>query len=235
MAEIRTEIKKCKLFQGVSDKEISDFLRMHPCRIRDFGKDDCIITREEQSSNIGVVLNGTLGIYSDSYYGGHALVGIGGRDYLFGFIAMFYNQAHSITSLYSRGCRVAYFSIPKDQSPENFIANTSPRIISNIFDCLTKHIRDDFNHIYYISSSSVSVKLARFLLYNVHGDESNSFCLTMNRTELANYLSVYRTTLSRELTRMIGAGIITLTPCVGGSMLRILRPEALIEIEKDSI
>ena len=227
----RDEIRSCMLFNGVTDSETEDFLKRHPCKIRRFDKGDCVITREELSENIGVVLEGTLGIYSDSYYGGHAMVGIGGRDYLFGFIAMFYNHAHSITSLYSRGCRVAYFSVPSGQTPVDFISTTSPGIISNIFDALTTHIRHDFDHIYYIGTDSVSVKLTRYLLYQREEQNQNVVELGMNRTELSNFLSVYRTSLSREIGRMVKENIIE---PVGKDKIRILDLQALIDIEQTS-
>ena len=53
----------------------------------------------------------------------------------------------------------------------------------------------------------------------------------MNRTELSNFLSVYRTSLSREIGRMVKENIIE---PVGKDKIRILDLQALIDIEQTS-
>lgn len=231
MDKIWSEIRKSNLFLDVTDDDLACFIKQHPCRIVSYKKKDCIITREEASKCIGVVLDGSLGIYSDSFYGGHTLIGIGDRHYLFGFIAVFYNNAHSITSLYCReACRVAYFQIPPNQTAVDFIKTTPPQILSNIYAILTKHIRDDFDRMHLISSNSVSTKLTRYLLYLYSETGNHQVDLRMNRTELSNFLGVYRTSLSRELKHMEQQGIIRCRQRI----LRILDLQALIEIENQS-
>lgn len=228
MNNLIEEVQKSNLFLDLTPEEISDFIRTHPCKIIDYHKNDCIITREEMSRRIGIVLDGSLGIYSDSFYGGHTLIGIGDRHYLFGFIAAFYNQSHSITSLYCReSCRVAYFQIGREETALDFIRATHPQILSNIYAMLTKHIRDDFDRMHLVSSNFVSTKLTRYLLYLHSETASWQFDLRMNRTELANFLGIYRTSLSRELTRMEQQGILS---CHGRKVI-ILNPQELIDIE----
>ena len=101
------KLKKSFLFKNASENEIRQFARSYDCSIVEFDRNDCVITREEISKRIGIVLDGTVGIYSDSFYGGHTLIGLGGQHYLFGFIAIFYNNHNSITTLYSHDhCRL---------------------------------------------------------------------------------------------------------------------------------
>jgi len=228
---IVAEVRKSNLFLNTSEQEILSFIRMHPCRIVNYHKKDCIITREEISRNIGVVLDGSLGIYSDSFYGGHTLIGIGDRHYLFGFIAAFYNDSHSITSLYCReSCRVAYFQIKENQTAVDFIRTTNPQILSNIYAMLTKHIKDDFDRMHLVSTNSVPTKLARYLLYLYTETNDVQVDLRMSRTELSNFLGVYRTSLSREMKHMEKNGIIA----CNRRMVRILDAQALIDIENQS-
>lgn len=231
MRKILSEIRKSALFSNVTDEEILNFIQLHPCKLVNYKKNDCIITREELSRKIGVVLDGSLGIYSDSFYGGHTLIGIGDRHYLFGFIAAFYNNSHSITSLYCREpCRIAYFEIKDNLTAVDFIKTTSPQILSNIYAILTKHIKDDFDRMHLVSSSFVSTKLARYLLYLYAETGRSNVDLRMNRTELSNFLGIYRTSLSRELKHMEQQGIIS----YGQRTATILNLQALIDIENQS-
>lgn len=231
MRNIVADIRKSNLFLNTTDQQILDFIQMHPCRIINYHKSDCIITREEVSRRIGVVLDGSLGIYSDSFYGGHTLIGIGDRHYLFGFIAAFYNASHSITSLYCReSCRVAYFQINENQTAVDFIKTTHPQILSNIYAMLTKHIKDDFDRMHIVSSNFVSTKLTRYILYLYSETGNHQVDLRMNRTELSNFLGIYRTSLSREIKRMEQCGIIS----CNHRNLKILNLQALIDIENQS-
>lgn len=231
MDAIIGEIRKSHLFKNVSDSEIRDFITNHPCQITTYSRGDCVITKEETSKRIGIVLDGILGIYSDTYYGGHTLIGLGGRHYLFGFIAMFYNDQHSITTLYAHGrSRIAFFDIPAGQSSLDFIYTTSPQILSNIYEMLTIHIKDDFERQQIINSNSVTVKLVRYLLYLYRNTQKLEFGINMNRTELASFLGVYRTSLSREFTKLQNKMLIDYD-C---NRVRIIDLQALIDIESNS-
>lgn len=231
MDRLFKEIKKSFLFKDVSDDDIRYFVDKYPCSIVSFSKNDCVITREDTSKRIGVVLDGALGIYSDSFYGGHTLIGIAGPHYLFGFIAIFYNRQHSITTLYSHGkSHIAFFDVPQGQTAIEFITTTPPQILSNIYEMMTIHIKDDFDRQQIINSNSVEVKLTRYLLYLYLNTKKTTFSLNMNHTELSNFLGVYRTSLSREISRMENEKIIS---CSKGK-IRILNLQALIDIESSS-
>jgi CRP-like cAMP-binding protein len=231
MEDIINEIRKSHLFKNVSKSEIEGFITIHPCHIASYHRGDCVISKEEASKRIGIVLDGVLGIYSDNFYGGHTLIGLGGRHYLFGFIAMFYNNQHSITTLYAHeSSRIAFFDLPKGQTSIEFIQTTSPQILSNIYEMLTYHIRDDFDRQQIINSNSVTVKLIRYLLYLHKNTQHLEFGLKMNRTELSSFLGVYRTSLSREFTKLSNAKLIN---CYGNKV-KILNLQALIDIETNS-
>ena len=225
------KLKKSFLFRNASENEIRQFARSYDCSIVEFDRNDCVITREEISKRIGIVLDGTVGIYSDSFYGGHTLIGLGGQHYLFGFIAIFYNNHNSITTLYSHDhCTIAFFDIPPGLSSVEFIRSTPPQILSNIYEMLTIHIRDDFDRQQIINSKSVKVKLARYMIYSSKNAGSMQFDIKMNRTELSNFLGAYRTTLSRELSQMEREGLIR----TERSLITILDYRKLLDIEMTS-
>ncbi|MEI3085803.1 MAG: helix-turn-helix domain-containing protein [Oscillospiraceae bacterium] len=94
---------------------------------------------------------------------------------------------------------------------------------------LTIHIRDDFDRQQIINSKSVKVKLAR---YDILEQERRlmQFDTKMNRTELSNFLGVYRTTLSRELSRMEREWLIR----TDRSLITILDYRKLLDIEMTS-
>ncbi|MCI8418553.1 MAG: Crp/Fnr family transcriptional regulator [Lachnospiraceae bacterium] len=231
MQEMVEEIRECRLFQNMSDEEILLFIKQNPCKIICYRNGDCVISKDEDPTGIGIILEGSVGIYTDSFYGDHTLIGIGDSDYLFGFIATFYNQSNSITTLYCRKhCRIAYFQVAPADNAVSFIARTSPKLLSNIFHMLTKHIRDDFDRMHIISTNSVRTKIVRYILYRHSCTQALSFDLLYNRTELASFLGIYRTSLSHELLNMKKQGLIQYTR----NTLFITDLNALIAIECES-
>jgi CRP-like cAMP-binding protein len=227
-SKILDELRQSCLFKGLSDDEITEFINLFPCRIKNFRQGDCIISKDEAPCFVGMVLAGTLGIYTDSFYGGHTLIGIGGRDYLFGFIARFFNDEKSITTLYCRKySKIAFFAVKEGLGPVDFIRRTNPKILANIYAILTHHIRDDFDRMHIISSPSVRVRFVRYLLNRHARTGQTTFDLLFNHSELADYLGIYRTSLSREMTKLSKSGLIA----VEKSIVSIKRIDEVIEIE----
>ena len=68
-------------------------------------------------------------------------------------------------------------------------------------------------------------KLASYLLKTSLEKGSNTFQIPLNRTELADFLNVSRTSMCRELTRMKNEGLIDLY----GRSFKILNKERLAE------
>lgn len=211
LKKLLEEFKKNYLFNGVGDESIIDFANNYFCKIVEYDANHCIISKDEPSQLLGLVLEGSLGIYSDSQYGDHTIIGIGDNKYLFGFIPEFFDSSRSITSLYCRKyCKVAYFDIGGSNNLLDFIEKINSKIILNIFYMLSIHIRDDFDRMHIISSPYVKVRYIRFLLHRYEQIGSLHLEHLFTRTELANYLGVYRTSLSRIIKKMVEEEIITI-------------------------
>lgn len=231
MSQLLEILSKSRLFKNLDDEEILSFIQKFECKVVEYHKNDCIITKDEISHFIGIVLEGTIGIYTNSYYGDHTIISIGNQDYLFGFIAKFFNECKSITTLYCRNyCKVAYFRVKDSTNVMYFLQTTSDKILLNIYAMLTEHIRNDFDRMHIISTHSVLVKFVRYLLYRYESTGETTFDLVFNRTELASFLGVYRTSLSHCIKKLLEAGFIS----VSGSVVNILKLDSLISIECDS-
>jgi CRP-like cAMP-binding protein len=95
---------------------------------------------------------------------------------------------------------------------------------------LTKHIRGDFERMHLISSPSVRVRVARYLLHRHETTGVTQVDLLFNRSDLADYLGMYRTSLSREMKRFVDNGVVGLNR----HRVNILNLDHLILIERDS-
>lgn len=231
MLNITDELQSCQMFQNVPEEFILRFISDFPCQIKYYSHGDCIISKDETPQYIGIALSGTLGIYTDNYYGKPTLIGIADKNYLFGFIAHFYHSARSITTLYARNaCKIARFIIPSKMAGSEFVAKTAACIISNIFAILTTHIEHDFTRMYLIGHYSIKVRLARYLLNEYDNHHALEFECPYNKTELASFLGVYRTSLNHEIKKMCDLNIISFDK----KRFRIIALDKLLFIEQTS-
>lgn len=217
-------------FKSLNAKEIEDFLSNFSWEIASFINGGCIVSKDHEVDYIGIILEGAAGIYSESMHGASTFLGYGNTDYIYGFIARFFNKGFSITALYAvKICRVLKIYIPKGMTKEDFILLTPPKLLANIFEILTIHIQNDFNHIYVISGSSVKVKISRYLLLQLEHNPSDTIRLPMTFTEFASYLGIYRTTLHHALREMEENGLISKNK----RQIHILNLKELLKLERE--
>ena len=89
-----------------------------------------------------------------------------------------------------------------------FLLNTNSKLLSNYlkYNAL-RNIRHQYR-IKLLGQPSIREKILFYLKEEMRKHDSNKIYLSMNREELAHFLSLERTSLSRELSRMKNDGII---------------------------
>ncbi len=88
------------------------------------------------------------------------------------------------------------------------ILSSNPQISLNIFEYLNKQSFMNMAHIKLLSLKKVSSKVASYF-YLKFNEEGNEFQLTLNKTEIAQYLNIERPTFSKELNYLIKNNIIS--------------------------
>lgn len=62
MKDLASKLKKCSLFKHLNEQEIITILSLIDYKIIDYNKDDYIAFEEDSLSNIGIIIDGNVGI-----------------------------------------------------------------------------------------------------------------------------------------------------------------------------
>ena len=200
-------IRKCYLFDGIEDEQISDAIKLLNGQIKKIKKDSFIVKLGGKMTSAGLLLKGkvessfqnenfdqiTMHTFSDGYLFGEALVINGAKNspvqvravedsiVLFIDLEMIYTVADS-----SPIRTILAENLIKSLAKKNLILNQKVRILSQ------KSLRD-----------RVYIYLA-----SLPKDKDGYLKIPFTQTALAEYLGVNRSALSRELGRMQNEGVL---------------------------
>lgn len=205
---IDNNLEKCDLFKNINSEQITTILKCIPHCIKNYHKKDIIINIDQTISSIGIILEGEIVINKYDFLGNKSIIGCIGKYNSFGEAIAIANKKSSVEIVANKECKILFLDIGKvycvchnncsvhQQLRDNLILNMSNKIL----------ILNEKNE--YLSIKSVRDKIIQFLTNQSIKNNSLKFDIKYNREELANYLNVERTVLSKHLSILKQEGII---------------------------
>lgn len=217
-------LKKCVLFRGIEECDYGHLLGCLGAQIKQYEEEEYLFFAGDRINHIGVVLSGRLEILKESLAGNKHIIAILDPSHMF---------AEGIVCTATR------------QSPVTVQAMETAKILLIPYERVIKscgrtcafHIGLIQNMMVILGEKNVILnwkldlltlkgmreKLASYLLKASLENGSLTFQIPLNRTELADFLNVSRTSMCRELSRMKEEGLIDLY----GRSFKILDQERL--------
>lgn len=202
-------LKNCALFRNIGEKEFGHLMSCLDAQIKNYRFEEYIFLSGEEVSAVGIVLSGMVEIMKES---------LAGNKHIVAFLGMADMFAEGIV------CTVKRVSPVTVRAKENTKILFIPyeRILKTCGNSCVYHISLIQNMMLVLGEKNVNLnrklelltlkgmreKLASYLLNESNERSSNMFQILLNRTELAEYLNVSRTSMCRELTRMKDDGLI---------------------------
>ena len=202
-------IKKLYLFKNLEDNEIMALLRCFNVKILNFKERKKIATRLDKIESLYILLSGRV---RESWYNneGELITSIDytegdiiGLEYVSGQRKTFTGEIVALEDT-----QVMSVDSFRFINPCNNFCPRHTRVINNCFSLLAKQNIKLLNRIKEISMPTTKEKVMTYL-YNVRATvKSNTFNIPYNRQELADYLGVERSALSKELSDLQKEGYI---------------------------
>jgi len=177
--------------------------------VRQFKKNDLITLAGEPFTGIGLLLKGEASVNKESSSGNRIVLHMLKPGDMFGEIIAFSDQSVWPATVQAMEDAVTLF-IPREKiigecqrlCPwHRAIIRNMLRIVSNRALMLNKRLE-------ILTIKSMRGKLCAFFLDQYRREGHATFTLSMNRNQLADFLNVYRPSMSRELARMKEEGLI---------------------------
>ena len=202
-------LKNCILFDAIEPHTIDSMLACFSAQKKTYQKGEFIFSIGEPANKIGIVLSGSIRIIQEDYWGNRSILSQASTGDLFGEsfalakvsflpVSVIASEATAILLLNPQKIMVPCSSCAcHKQLTQNMLALLAQKNIS-----LTQKIEHN-------SKRTIREKLTSYLSLQSLQTKSSKFDLPFSRQELADYLTVNRSALSKELSKMQQEGILS--------------------------
>ena len=197
------------VFRGIGQEDLESLLTCLGSRRRSYEKGEFIILDQEEVPDLGVVLKGTVHMCKEDIWGNQTLLAYLKEGELFGETFALQKAARSCVSfLAASDCQVLFLSSRHILHPCEHSCPFHHRLAENLFDLLGKKNLQLMEKIEVTGKGSLREKILTYLSLQAQKQESKYITLPLRRTEMARFLSVNRSAMTRELSAMRAEGLI---------------------------
>lgn len=197
------------VFTGITTDEIRDMLSCLSARETTFSKDEIIFSYGETITGIGIVLEGSVHIVKEDFWGNANLMAECAPGDIFG-------EAYAINSteplemniFAASTCRILFLEVSKILTVCPSACAFHNRLIRNLLTLVSRKNFQLNRKLEHMSKRTTREKLLSYLSIESKKANASTFTIPFNRQQLADYLSVDRSAMSNELCKLRDAGIL---------------------------
>ncbi|SEA01160.1 cAMP-binding domain of CRP or a regulatory subunit of cAMP-dependent protein kinases [Oribacterium sp. KHPX15] len=209
MKEFILVLQRTKLFAGIGDDEISAMLSCLGARLHRFKKGEYVLRQGERLNDILVLVEGTLHIQRDDYWGNRSILGHIGVGEIFGEAYAAPESGTLMNDVVAlEDSAVFLFDVKRIITTCSSACRFHTMVVQNLFFAISEKNRSLVQKLGFISKRTTRDKLISYLSEESKKANSSYFTIPFNRQQLADYLSVDRSAMSNELCKMRDEGLL---------------------------
>lgn len=202
-------IQHSELFAGIPAEEISKILDGMKAYKQTYAKGNFIWYAGDPIGQIGIVLSGMVHILQEDYWGNRNILSQMRPGSLFGeAFACIPDASSTVDVVAVEPTEVLFINVNSIIHAGQVLTRPQERVALNLLAIMARRNRELTQKIRYMSQRSTRQKLMFYLSEEALRQGSPSFTLPFNRQQLADFLSVDRSAMSAELSRMKKEGLI---------------------------
>ena len=202
-------LKNSALFYGLSEEEINKALKYSKMGICGYKKGTYVFNSGDVIKNIGLVVEGTVMVEKEDYYGNRSIIAVVREGDIFGEVYACIKNGQSDVSVSTvKDSKILMVNVEFILSGERDVDGLSGVIERNLVSILAQKAYILNKKISHITKRTTREKLMSYLSETARDSGSGKFKIPFNRQELADYLCVDRSAMSNELSKMRKEGII---------------------------
>lgn len=219
-------LKNCALFRRMSEKEMEQLIKCLDAQIRFHQAGDYIFFAGDEINTVGIVLSGMIEVMKENLAGDkHILAFLGPADMFAEGIVCTVKRISPVTVRVKEDARILFIQYDKIVKSCGNSCEYHVSLIRNMMIVLGEKNVNLNRKLELLVLKGMREKIALFLLNEARERGSIMFQILLNRTELADYLNVSRTSMCRELARMKEEGMIDFY----GNSFKIVNKELLAQ------
>lgn len=204
------EFMKASLFEGIEEKDIPSMLSCLSARKKSFKKGAFIFFSGEKIEVVGLVLCGSVHIIKEDFWGNRTMIGEAGPGQLFGEVyACLAAEELGVSIISAEDTEILFLDVKKIVGVCTSSCCFHTRLIRNLLSIIAQKNLALTRKMEHMSKKTTREKLLSYLSFQSMTNNSSSFEIPFNRQQLAEYLAVDRSAMSKELCRLRDEGMLT--------------------------
>lgn len=201
-------ISKTALFRGCSEEDILNMSEYLDFRTDRYRKGDVIFSLGSVVTDIGLVLSGSVQIEHTDLWGNKSILGITPAGGVFAeSYACIPNEPMMVDAVANENCNILFISVPKLFTPCP-VCGSQNRLIRNLVMISAGKNLQLSKRSLHTSPKTIRGRLFSYFSQQVSAQGSSKIVIPFDRQQLADYLNLDRSALSKELSKMRNDGLI---------------------------
>lgn len=202
-------LKRTQLFAGVGEDEIAAMLDCLQAKQSSYKKGEYVFRQGEYVNHITVLVEGSLHIQRDDYWGNRSIInsiGVGemiGEAYAAPGSGALLNDVVAVED-----STVLFFDVGRILTVCSSACKFHSLVVQNLFYAMSEKNRKLVQKLGHMAKRSTREKLISYLSEEAGRQNSGTFTIPFNRQQLADFLSVDRSAMSNELCKMRDEGLL---------------------------
>lgn len=202
-------LKKCPLFEGIEENELSGMLQCLGARTLDVSKNQPVFLEGDPAKYVGIVLSGSVQVVREDYFGNRSMVAVIEPAELFGeAFACAGVETMPVSVIAVRDSELMLMDVKRILTTCRNSCVFHQRLISNLLRVVAAKNLILNRKIEVMSKRTTREKLMAYLLSQAKRHDSSSFTIPYDRQALADYLGVERSAMSAEISKLRKEGVL---------------------------
>ena len=202
-------IKNTALFRGMSEEEVLSALKVLQAVERQYIKDDLVLYAGDTTDRMGLVLSGSVTIESNDAWGNRTILSHVGRGQFFAeSYALFKDEPLLVDVRANEKSNILFL---KSGNIQALMDQSAPWAIKYMTNSLMISARKNLmlsGRSFHTAPKNIRGRVLSYLNSVSLQKHSNEFDIPFDRQQLADYLNLERSALSKELGKMQRDGLI---------------------------
>ena len=210
MKEFIPILKRSWLFAGVTEEEIATMLSCLDAKKHSYTKGEYVFRQGERIDQIALLVKGELYVQQDDYWGNRSILHNVAVGELFGEGHLAPESGISLTDVIAaQDSIVIFFNVRRVLTTCSNACRFHAAVVQNLFFSISQKNRQLVQKLSHMSRRTTREKLISYLSEESKRHGSSSFTIPYNRQQLADFLSVDRSAMSNELSKLRDEGLLT--------------------------
>lgn len=203
-------LKSSMLFANAPDSDLAAILTCLNASVRRYKRETAILLAEDKITSVGIVLSGMVHVIKEDYLGNqHILAKLSPSDIFAETFVCAGIKKSPVTVMSVTECHILYIDYKKITGVCTYACTFHTTLLENMLKLIANKNIMLNQKLEFISKRTTREKLMSYFEAQMRQTGSLFFTIPFSRHELADFLCVDRSAMSRELCRLRDDGVLT--------------------------